>query len=69
MFILHDEEEFFQQAVNGTIAQCEENRLRVKALGSIWNATLHIPCDTAKLIRGQTVRILGRKGIDLIIAP
>lgn len=69
MFILYDEEEFFQQAVNGTIAQCEENRLRVKALGSIWNATLHIHCGTAKLIRGQTVRILGRKGIDLIIAP
>jgi membrane protein implicated in regulation of membrane protease activity len=69
MIILDPTEEIFSQSVSGIIDQCEENWLRVKALGSIWNATLQAQCDDIRFACGQPVRVVGRKGIRLIIAP
>ena len=68
MFIFNETPETFSKTINGTIDHCEAGRLRVKALGSIWNATLQNACDEMLLSRGQTVQVVGRKGICLIVA-
>ncbi len=67
MLILNDIQEIFPHSVDGVIDQCENNQLRVKAFGSIWNAKLHAKCHHMNLICGQSVAVVGRIGIRLII--
>ena len=69
MFFFNETAERFSQAVKGTIDYCDNDQLRVKALGSIWNATLDPSWDAASLALGQKVKVLGRQGIRLIVAP
>jgi membrane protein implicated in regulation of membrane protease activity len=67
MFVLYDTEELFSQAIDGVVEQCEENLLRVRALGSIWNAIARTKHNDKHFTCGQLVRVIGRKGIKLII--
>lgn len=69
MVILAPTEEIFSQSISGIIDQCEDNWLRVKAFGSTWNAILQTQHDNISFAYGQPVRVVGRKGIQLIIAP
>ena len=69
MFFFSETAERFSKAVKGTIDHCDNDQLRVKALGSIWNATLDPAGDATSLVPGQKVQVLGRQGIRLIVAP
>lgn len=69
MFFFNETAERFSQAVKGTIDHCDNDQLRVKALGSIWNATLDAAWGTTSLVPGQKVQVVGRQGIRLIVAP
>lgn len=68
MLIFNETSETFSETINGTIDHYEAGRLRVKALGSIWNATLQNACDERSLSKGQAVQVVGRKGICLMVA-
>jgi len=67
MTIFDDAPEIFSCSVNGVIDQCEENLVRVRALGSIWTAQLHTSCSDVYVQVGQAVTVIGRVGIQLII--
>lgn len=69
MFCFQETDEWFPQVGEGTIDEFDNSKLRVKALGSIWNAILDSSWGAAPLASGQKVQVIGRKGIRLIIAP
>jgi membrane protein implicated in regulation of membrane protease activity len=69
MQIFKETVEMFSQTVEGTIEQCGENQIKVRALGSIWRAILPAQCGETSLVPGQFVQVLGRKGIRLIVSP